>query len=110
MPGDMLAVKIAAGIAGLVVFLTVAIKDSRILRKPGLFEERFIAVPARRSTEVSEVIGERFVGRFRKSIPSGASCMVCGRRELLPFRCSYCDGVFCSEHRLPEKHDCPGLR
>lgn len=26
----------------------------------------------------------------------------------MPFRCSYCGGYFCSEHRLPEMHDCPG--
>lgn len=24
------------------------------------------------------------------------------------FDCSYCDGEFCSSHRLPEKHDCNG--
>lgn len=28
----------------------------------------------------------------------------------MPFRCSYCGGYFCYEHRLPEAHDCPGLR
>jgi len=28
----------------------------------------------------------------------------------MPFRCSYCGGYFCAEHRLPEFHDCPGLR
>lgn len=38
-----------------------------------------------------------------------AKCDVCGREEVLPYRCSYCGGVFCSEHRLPEKHGCEGL-
>lgn len=28
----------------------------------------------------------------------------------MPYQCSYCGGYFCSEHRLPEEHDCPGLK
>ena len=26
----------------------------------------------------------------------------------MPFRCKYCGGYFCSEHRLPEMHECTG--
>jgi len=36
-------------------------------------------------------------------------CQYCGKETYLPFRCKYCGGIFCSEHRLPEKHECPGL-
>lgn len=36
-------------------------------------------------------------------------CDICGKEEPLPFRCKYCDGVFCSSHRLPEGHHCPKL-
>ena len=36
-------------------------------------------------------------------------CDRCGKEVDLPFRCNYCGGYFCSEHRLPEFHDCPGL-
>jgi len=36
-------------------------------------------------------------------------CAVCGKDELLPFKCKYCGEFFCAEHRLPEKHDCPGI-
>ncbi len=36
-------------------------------------------------------------------------CDVCGKRELLPFKCRYCGGTFCSDHRLPENHNCPGI-
>ncbi|RLG05769.1 MAG: hypothetical protein DRN59_04105 [Thaumarchaeota archaeon] len=39
-----------------------------------------------------------------------ARCAVCGKEVLMPFRCAYCGEYFCSEHRLPEKHNCPGLR
>lgn len=34
-------------------------------------------------------------------------CAFCGTEELLPFRCRYCGQPFCSEHRLPESHNCP---
>lgn len=36
-------------------------------------------------------------------------CAVDGKEVLMPFRCSYCGEYFCAEHRLPEKHGCPGL-
>lgn len=38
-----------------------------------------------------------------------AKCDVCRRDESMPYSCRYCGGTFCSEHRLPENHDCPGL-
>jgi len=34
-------------------------------------------------------------------------CQYCGRDEALPFKCQYCQGLFCTEHRLPENHACP---
>lgn len=37
-------------------------------------------------------------------------CDVCSAFELLPFKCKYCGGTFCGAHRLPESHNCPGLR
>jgi uncharacterized protein len=37
-------------------------------------------------------------------------CDICGTYELLPFKCRYCGGTFCSVHRLPENHSCPGLK
>lgn len=36
-------------------------------------------------------------------------CEICGKDELLPFICSYCGKTLCSEHRLPESHDCLAL-
>ncbi len=39
-----------------------------------------------------------------------AKCDVCGKEEYLPYRCKYCGGTFCAEHRLPENHNCPGIR
>ena len=34
-------------------------------------------------------------------------CQYCGKDEALPFKCQYCQGFFCAEHRLPENHACP---
>lgn len=36
-------------------------------------------------------------------------CEKCGKEVFLPFKCPYCGGYFCSEHRLPENHDCPRM-
>ncbi len=36
-------------------------------------------------------------------------CQKCGKEVPLPFRCQYCGGYFCAEHRLPENHQCPGI-
>jgi len=38
-----------------------------------------------------------------------ARCDYCGREVDLPFRCRYCGGLYCAEHRLPEAHGCTGL-
>ena len=36
-----------------------------------------------------------------------AKCQYCGEEVVLPFRCTYCGGFFCAEHRIPERHECP---
>lgn len=38
-----------------------------------------------------------------------ATCDVCGEEVSMPYECHRCGDTFCSEHRLPEHHDCPGL-
>jgi membrane associated rhomboid family serine protease len=35
-------------------------------------------------------------------------CSKCGKKAMT-FTCRYCGNKFCSEHRLPENHDCEGL-
>lgn len=37
-----------------------------------------------------------------------AECAECGK-ESMNFTCSYCGKSFCSDHRLPENHDCQDL-
>ena len=34
-------------------------------------------------------------------------CAHCGTETNHPFNCNYCQQSHCSEHRLPEKHNCP---
>jgi Zn-dependent protease len=36
-------------------------------------------------------------------------CRKCGKETFLPFRCPYCGDQFCTEHRLPENHNCPRM-
>jgi len=36
-------------------------------------------------------------------------CQECQKETFLPFKCPYCEGYFCSEHRLPENHQCPQI-
>ncbi|MUV86602.1 rhomboid family intramembrane serine protease [Natronomonas sp. CBA1123] len=38
-----------------------------------------------------------------------ANCDVCGKHVNMPYNCRHCGGTYCSEHRLPENHNCPGL-
>jgi Zn-dependent protease len=33
-------------------------------------------------------------------------CQACDQEIDLPFRCPYCGGAFCGDHRLPENHNC----
>ena len=40
------------------------------------------------------------------SAPMNTPCTECGKRDLLPFRCTSCNKIFCAEHRLPGKHFC----
>ena len=37
-----------------------------------------------------------------------AKCSKCGKQEMT-FTCRYCEKKFCSEHRLPENHDCDSI-
>jgi Zn-dependent protease len=38
-----------------------------------------------------------------------AICRECGEFVDLPFICGYCGGSHCTQHRIPESHNCPGL-
>jgi Zn-dependent protease len=37
------------------------------------------------------------------------NCDKCQKEVFLPFRCQFCGGYFCSDHRLPENHECPQI-
>ena len=42
----------------------------------------------------------------QRKLNKTVNCQHCGTEVVLPFKCSYCHGSFCSEHRLPENHAC----
>ncbi|PFH35951.1 AN1 family Zinc finger domain-containing protein [Besnoitia besnoiti] len=35
---------------------------------------------------------------------------LCGMRDFLPFNCNKCGSVFCVDHFVPERHNCPRVR
>ncbi len=59
---------------------------------------------------VHERAARRAEEKGRKPAPITGVCSVCGKKETLPFRCKYCDQLFCREHRLPEDHKCDGVK
>lgn len=36
-------------------------------------------------------------------------CQACQQDTMMPFRCPFCGGQFCSAHRIPENHKCLGI-
>ena len=38
-----------------------------------------------------------------------AECNFCGKEVTMPYTCGYCNDSFCSDHRLPENHNCEGI-
>jgi predicted nucleic acid binding AN1-type Zn finger protein len=36
-------------------------------------------------------------------------CDTCSKEVYLPFKCQFCEGNFCIDHRLPENHKCKSL-
>lgn len=42
-------------------------------------------------------------------IDIGKNCSKCNQLDFLPFKCEFCNSVFCSNHRTLESHQCPGL-
>jgi predicted nucleic acid binding AN1-type Zn finger protein len=38
------------------------------------------------------------------------ACSVCNEGDGFPYTCKFCSQEFCAEHRLPENHDCVGLK
>lgn len=39
-----------------------------------------------------------------------STCSFCRKQELMPYTCKFCGELFCGDHRLPENHECSGLK
>lgn len=46
----------------------------------------------------------------RPKAPLTGRCSFCEQHVTMPYKCKYCGKLFCDEHRLPENHDCAGIR
>ncbi|MHA1976159.1 MAG: AN1-type zinc finger domain-containing protein [Candidatus Hodarchaeales archaeon] len=59
----------------------------------------------------TELFSPRIISpsKTKKKAQIEGLCSQCGTSVLLGFTCSYCGEYFCTDHRLPEKHDCFGL-
>lgn len=40
---------------------------------------------------------------------NNSQCVICGKQDLLIFKCNYCHSYYCAEHRLPENHNCSNM-
>ncbi|MHA1982865.1 MAG: AN1-type zinc finger domain-containing protein [Candidatus Hodarchaeales archaeon] len=48
-------------------------------------------------------------GRQPKKTNISNACFFCQKKEMLPYVCKYCMNSYCTDHRLPEKHNCKDL-
>ncbi|WP_455143434.1 AN1-type zinc finger domain-containing protein [Candidatus Hodarchaeum mangrovi] len=48
--------------------------------------------------------------KLQKKTKIEGKCYYCNSFASFGFTCSFCGGYFCSDHRIPEKHHCVGLR
>jgi hypothetical protein len=47
--------------------------------------------------------------KMKKKTRMEGRCSFCNTKTLMGFTCSYCGNYYCTDHRLPEKHECTGL-
>jgi predicted nucleic acid binding AN1-type Zn finger protein len=73
------------------------------IRKDSVYDQYYTSTPS--SFRPTVILPSK---KVKKTTMRG-SCEYCGKNELMGFTCSYCDGYFCTEHRLPEKHDCSSI-
>jgi len=45
-----------------------------------------------------------------KKAPVSGVCYSCGKKTTMPYKCKFCGNLFCDRHRLPENHECAGLK
>jgi len=69
---------------------------------------QFFSIDTRKTTKAKHLNHKpnQCLDTFRK-LNKTAKCQNCGKKVVLPFKCPYCNGYFCAEHRLPENHACP---
>lgn len=71
--------------------------------------------PAVSRKDAKRMLDERLflpkrVGSGRKAAPISGKCYACSKTTPMPYKCKFCAGLYCDEHRLPEAHECEGLK
>lgn len=46
----------------------------------------------------------------RTQAPVKGACTLCEKHVTMPFKCKFCGSLYCDEHRMPESHNCAGLK
>jgi len=75
----------------------------------------FSGARKRKPKEVRKILNERIflpkeVGGEVKQAPITGKCYMCGKNTTMPYKCKFCSGLYCDKHRLPEAHECEGLK
>jgi predicted nucleic acid binding AN1-type Zn finger protein len=50
------------------------------------------------------------ISKSTKRAPISGKCYKCSKKTTMPYKCKFCGGLYCDKHRLPESHDCEGLK
>jgi len=67
--------------------------------------------PQEKCHEIAKKILSRLAPKSKVQVVTmgyaSSNCNYCLEPTPLPYRCHRCDGWYCENHRLPEKHNCP---
>jgi hypothetical protein len=81
--------------------------------KPGKLKLPFLG--KKRKRDVKKMLEEKIfipkgVSRTSKKSPISGKCYKCSKKAIMPYKCKFCGGLYCDKHRLPESHNCEGLK
>ena len=86
------------------VYLLVKLQDPSW--NPGVQKEVFDDYQQYYYRPAKEVRINKSSTTHSSSAPMNTPCAECGKKDLLPFRCTTCNKIYCAEHRLPGRHFC----
>ena len=66
--------------------------------------------PKSKSEKEKWFSSETVAKKERSKAPITGRCYFCDEKVSMPYKCKYCNNLFCDDHRLPENHDCHGIK